>query len=830
MHASTLRAIHEVFGYKNASAQQARFLPVMLQKPFVDVFVRAGTGSGKTLGFLIPAIEQVVTPSKPGMALVLSPSRELALQTLSEADKLLTFQTGARTQAVIGGTNKSADLRKLLALEGWPHVLVATPGRLEDLMSDARVNALLSERVRVVVLDEADRLLEQGFLQPIRRILSVLKGRQRTLLLTATVPEDIKRVAKEFMAPNQRYVDASNGGEGGGATSPGGTPSSEGGRGVSSSITQYYRLSEPCCVHLTLYRELHKRTNIPDYKVLVFLPSKRLVDFMTGVLTDVFGMRGLLRLHGDMPQLQRSRNSDAFREGKGVVMLATDAAGRGLDFPAVTCVMQMGVVDADTYQQRIGRTGRAGLKGDAVLVLGTDERPLLKLLESKGFSIRPSVVSVSRPRATSASGAVIPASMHSEARSTFVSTLGAYKSQASLLGWKDGRTIFDNVLARFTGMGMPPVDPADPKLQKTFAKMGLKGARAGAAEGFGPDTGGDGNGATMVTARLADMQATLSQLVENNSAGARWGGYDDLLKRVTRVEVSSSSNAQDLEAAQLAAAVRIDALGNRVNQVQQSAAGASGDVGNVAAQVGTVAGHMDRLMATVDSISNDVSQFQQWQQMINDAERINRGIRTKLSGSTPERAVVVPSSNSGFLAIDASVPNKTHLIRAADHHELLIGQMDDSGAPLPGGYDVAVDGDPATHRVVALGPLGGGTMSTGALASRQGADGQAEVLLASLEPQRQVRHFGPRHVFDVSTGRMPTAAASYSGTSYAHGSMLAATSVGPNRKTAMVVDGEGLHLERHTIRATPAGDLLVCDSQSPDTCQTLFAQQKSLAG
>ncbi|KAG2422443.1 hypothetical protein HXX76_016013 [Chlamydomonas incerta] len=705
MHASTLRAIHEVFGYKNASAQQACFLPVMLQKPFVDVFVRAGTGSGKTLGFLIPAIEQVVTPSKPGMALVLSPSRELALQTLSEADKLLTFQTGARTQAVIGGTNKSADLRKLVAPEVWPHVLVATPGRLEDLMSDARVNALLSDRVRVVVLDEADRLLEQGFLQPIRRILSVLKGRQRTLLLTATVPEDIKRVAKEFMAPNQ------------------------------SSITQYYRLSEPCCLHLTLYRELHKRTNVPDYKVLVFLPSKRLVDFMTGVLTDVFGMRGLLRLHGDMPQLQRSRNSDTFREGKGVVMLATDAAGRGLDFPAVTCVMQMGVVDTDTYQQRIGRTGRAGLKGDAVLVLGTDERPLLKLLESKGFSIKPSVVSVSRLRASSASGAVIPASMHSEARSTFVSTLGAYKSQASLLGWKDGRTIFDNVLARFTGMGMPPVDPADPKLQKTFAKMGLKGVRAGAAEGFGPDTGGDGNGATMVTARLADMQATLSQLVENNSAGAR--GYDDLLKRVTRVEVSSSSNAQDLEAAQLAAAVRIDALGNRVNQVQQSGAGASGDVGNVAAQVGTVAGHMDRLMVTVDSISNDVSQFQQWQRVINDAERINRGIRAKLSGSTPERAVVVPSSNSGFLAIDASIPNKTHLIRAADHHELLIGQMDDSGAPLSGGYDVAVDGDPATHRVVALGPLGGGTMSTGALASRQGADGQAEVLLASLEPQRQ---------------------------------------------------------------------------------------------
>lgn len=329
--------------------------------------------------------------------------------------------------------------------------------------------------------------------------------------------------------------------------------------------------------------------------------------------------------------------------------------------------------------------------------------------------------------------------------------------------------------------------------------------------------------ASMVNARLGELTKTLNYLVENNSAAVRWGGYDDLQKRITKVEVTSAHEIQNLEAAQLAAAIRIDTLNSRLEQAQASLANASGATGNIAAQVGTVTDHMDKLMATVSTIGNDITQFSLWKDVINDAERINKGIRAKLSGSTTDRAVIVPSSNTGFLAIDATVPNKTHFMRAADHHELVVGQMDDAGAPLPGGYDLAIDGDPGTHRAVVLGPLGGGTMPTAALAARQGVSGQGgELLLASLEPTRQVRHFGARHVFDVNTGRMATTQAPYTGTSHIHGNMLSATEVGPNRKTALTIDADGVHLDRHTLKSTPEGDLLVCDRQSPDKCQTVF--------
>ncbi|CAK9082336.1 DEAD-box ATP-dependent RNA helicase 26, partial [Durusdinium trenchii] len=200
----TQRALHEVFGYHEMSKVQAQVIPEALAKN-QDLVVRAHTGTGKTLAFLIPAVEKLLhTPTHGVAMLVISPTRELALQIHREAETLLSHHE-ISSLSMIGGTNQRQDQVSLRRRK--PRVLIATPGRLLEHLERTYLFPTLFENLQTLVLDEADRLLSLGFLPEVKEIVSYLPSRRRTMLFSATMPETVMDVISKACRGNYRYID-----------------------------------------------------------------------------------------------------------------------------------------------------------------------------------------------------------------------------------------------------------------------------------------------------------------------------------------------------------------------------------------------------------------------------------------------------------------------------------------------------------------------------------------------------------------------------------------------------------------------------------------------
>lgn len=454
MSDATKRAVRELFGYERLSKQQARYMHLMMSPAAPDVFVKAGTGSGKTLGFLIPAVEAIVkrktnSATDAILVLVLSPTRELAVQTAGEATKLLSFQAGLRAASVTGGTDRGQDLRTVRTKP--PAILVATPGRLMDLLE---AEPGLLRRVLLVVLDEADRLLDPGFAPAVRKILATLPAShtRRTLLLTATVPPEVRSVATQFMRQGFEVVDAS------------------GDSVRNKGVLQAAVMCAPTCIHVELARVLaaHARQ-----KVLVFFNSIALAELYASLFRSHVNeaWAGLLELHGGLEQNQRTRAMAEFKGRSSAVLFASDAAGRGIDVPNVSLVVQLGYAPPDVYQQRVGRTGRAGASGEAVILLGTDEARGLTALRDVAPSIQvrdAAVVSAQEHQSFTISNSPKESAL---AERAFRGALGAAKANAKALGWGPQQLV-DAVAARILGVGMARVPEVS---AQTLGKMGLRG-------------------------------------------------------------------------------------------------------------------------------------------------------------------------------------------------------------------------------------------------------------------------------------------------------------------------------------------------------------------
>lgn len=462
----TQTALRMVFKYERLSAQQSKYMPLMMRSDTPDVFVKAGTGSGKTLGFLIPSVEALLTrthsiPSSTAKGirvLILSPTRELAAQTCDEANRLLSFHDGFRAAVVTGGTDRNKDLQGMK--HSPPNILIATPGRLQDLLK--AIPRLLS-KVKVVVLDEADRLLDPGFAPAVKRILATLpattRARRRTLLLTATVPPEVKDVAKQFMRTGFEYVDASGGIDAKGPANVG--------------VSQVAVLCGPFDVHIELARTLlaHHMSFKQRAKVLVFFGSIALAELFATLFRAHKdpAWTNLLELHGGLAQNKRTRAMEDFKKSTGGVMFASDAAGRGIDIPNVTLVVQIGSASPDVYQQRVGRTGRAGVKGLAIVLLGKDEKKALGPIQGIAPTIE--VVEAIEVGEHERKSFLISVKDTAIAERAFKGALGAYKANAKMLGWKS-QDLVDAVAARVLGMGLNKVPEVSPK---TLGKMGLSG-------------------------------------------------------------------------------------------------------------------------------------------------------------------------------------------------------------------------------------------------------------------------------------------------------------------------------------------------------------------
>jgi len=317
-----------------------------------DLMGLAETGTGKTAAFVLPLSQRLMDgPRGRIRALVLAPTRELAQQT-HEVLNIVGKDTKLRSVTIYGGVGYEPQIRKL---KSGVEFVVACPGRLLDLVE--RGDADL-RHVEVVVLDEADRMLDMGFLPDIRRILKLLPARRQTLLFTATMPRDIERLARDFMhKPVAVHV---------------------GQRGPVGGITHELY---PVAPHLkaSLLVELLRRNETGP--VLVFTRTKHAATRLAERLQRN-GFRASC-LQGDMSQSKRQAAMDAFRAGKIDILVATDIAARGIDVPDISHVVNYDMPDTvDAYTHRVGRTARASRTGNAINIATRDDIDVVNGVES----------------------------------------------------------------------------------------------------------------------------------------------------------------------------------------------------------------------------------------------------------------------------------------------------------------------------------------------------------------------------------------------------------------------------------------------------------------
>lgn len=357
VHDTIRAALSTVFKYETMTAVQEQSIPVSLKGG--DVLTKARTGTGKTIAFLVPALEKtIVTPNASGVSvLVISPTRELAQQIADEATMLMTYIKGSTIQVVVGGTPINRDLSQMRS-SGPPTLLVATPGRLIDHLTTSTSGfAETVKQLQVLVLDEADRLLDMGFAPDLKKILQFLPptSHRQTLLFSATMPSDVKNMAKMALQPDYTLVDCVGEGDN-------------------------THMHVPQSVLVTPLEEqisalgvlLMQCVQVANYKVIVFFTTAKLTQFYSE-LFEAMG-RPVLEIHSRKSQSHRTRVSDTFRSGSNLIMFTSDVTARGLDYPDVTTVMQVGLPsDKAQYVHRIGRTARAGKGGNGVLLLADYE-------------------------------------------------------------------------------------------------------------------------------------------------------------------------------------------------------------------------------------------------------------------------------------------------------------------------------------------------------------------------------------------------------------------------------------------------------------------------
>ena len=335
-------------GYQAPTPIQAAFIPLALAGR--DVIGLAQTGTGKTAAFALPIIERLAQRMEMG-AVVLSPTRELARQTAEMFD-LLGRSSGIRVATVVGGTPMSDDWK---ALASWPNVLVATPGRLIDHIESRTVS--LSE-VEVLVVDEADRMHDMGFMPQLRRILDALPPERQTLMLTATMPPGVERLARRHMKSPERVQI-------GRRSAPA--------DGASHRLFLVRGSQEKETLLLRLLEEASGR-------VLVFVRTKAGVNRLARAVGR--RVRSVARIHSDRSQAERDEAMSGFRSGKYRVLIATDVAARGLDVAEIERVINFDFPhNPEDYVHRIGRTARADATGEAISLVTRGERKLVAAVE-----------------------------------------------------------------------------------------------------------------------------------------------------------------------------------------------------------------------------------------------------------------------------------------------------------------------------------------------------------------------------------------------------------------------------------------------------------------
>ena len=345
----------DALGFSVPTPVQAGAIPEVLAGR--DVVASAQTGTGKTAAFALPALQRIAGKSGRGPhALVVTPTRELAAQ-IDDVVKVVCQKTGQRAVIVMGGAKFD---KQIAALEKGCDLLVATPGRLLDLMEHNHVSLA---GVEVLVLDEADRMLDMGFWPSVRRIMHALPEQHQTLLFSATIPPSIKSTI-DAMLHEPAVVEISRVGE---------TADT-----VEEHLCPVTQAQKPELLRALL--DTGGASGERPERVLVFCRTKHRVDDVSAMLKNAQVKVDVM--HADRPQQARARALERFREGKVQVLVATDVMSRGIDVAGVDAVVNFDVpMDPEDYVHRIGRTGRAGATGHAYTFVAPDEISPLREIE-----------------------------------------------------------------------------------------------------------------------------------------------------------------------------------------------------------------------------------------------------------------------------------------------------------------------------------------------------------------------------------------------------------------------------------------------------------------
>ncbi len=345
-------------GYQHPTEIQLRAIPVLLSG--ANVLGTAQTGTGKTAAFTLPLLQHLGqdrrkrrhgTPAQP-RALVLAPTRELAIQ-IDESVATYGARSGISHTVVFGGAPKP---RQLHALERNPVILAATPGRLLDFIGEGAVDL---SAVEYFILDEADRMLDMGFIPDVRRIAKRMPNRRQTALFSATMPPEIEKLSRELLGTAERIAVA---------------PAAVTADGIAQSVLHLAREDK-----IALLPDLIRDRNM--FRVLVFTRTKHRAKKVAAVLTKTGIPSG--ELHGNRTQNQRQRALESFRSGKIQALVATDVAARGIDVDDITHVINYEIPnEPETYVHRIGRTARAGSDGQALSLCDTEERADFRRIET----------------------------------------------------------------------------------------------------------------------------------------------------------------------------------------------------------------------------------------------------------------------------------------------------------------------------------------------------------------------------------------------------------------------------------------------------------------
>ena len=352
LNEALLKAIEDM-GFEHPSEVQEKAIPILLEKD-TDIVSLAQTGTGKTAAFGFPMLQKIDPKSKTTQGLILSPTRELCLQITQEIKNYSKHIKGVNVVAIYGGASITDQAR---AVKKGAQILVATPGRMQDMIRRRLVNV---SKIEYCVLDEADEMLNMGFFEDITEILSHTPDEKNTWLFSATMPKEVSVIAKKFMHnPEEITVGTRN-------------------AGTKNVSHEYYKVSGR-----DRYPALRRLADAhPDIFSVVFCRTKRDTQSVAEKLIEDGYNAGAL--HGDLSQNQRDLVMKSFRNKQIQMLVATDVAARGIDVDNITHVIHYQLPDEiETYTHRSGRTGRAGNQGISMIIVTQSESRKIRAIEKK---------------------------------------------------------------------------------------------------------------------------------------------------------------------------------------------------------------------------------------------------------------------------------------------------------------------------------------------------------------------------------------------------------------------------------------------------------------